>query len=56
MNQEIKLLLALNQIENITQLIHDNEYESYMISHLMPLHTEFKRQLTNLSNSTKLKE
>jgi len=55
-NQEIKLLLALNQIENITQLISNNEYESYLISHLIPIQTEVKRQLTNLTQSSKMKE
>jgi len=52
----MKLLFALNQIENITQLIKDNEYESYLISHLTPIHTELSRQLTNIKQSPKMKE
>jgi hypothetical protein len=56
MNQTTKLLLALSQVEDITKLISNNEYESYLISHLTPIHTELNRQLTNLTHSTKIKE
>jgi len=55
-NTKTKLLLALSQVEGITKLISDNEYESYFISHLIPIHTELNRQLTNLKQSSKIKE
>lgn len=56
MNERTKLILALNQIENITALTSDNEYKSYLISHLIPIQTELSRQLTNLTRSIKIKE
>jgi hypothetical protein len=37
------------QIENITNLMKDNEYEQFMVSHLIPLEVEIKRQLSNLN-------
>jgi hypothetical protein len=51
---ETKLILALSQVEGITKLIQDNEYESYFISHLIPIHSELNRQLTNLKQSSKI--
>jgi hypothetical protein len=48
MTDRIKLLFALMQIENISELMKDNEYEQFMVSHLMPLQVEIQRQLSNL--------
>jgi hypothetical protein len=56
MNQKTKLLLAINQVKNVASLIENNEYESYFISHLTCVHTELNRQLTNLTNSSKIKK
>jgi len=56
MNQQIKLLLALNQVKNISNLVEGNEYEKYMISHLIQVRVELSRQLTNLTQSSKIKE
>jgi hypothetical protein len=56
MNQTSKLLLALSQVEGITKLMKDNEYEQYIISFLVPIHTELNLQLTNLTQSSKIKE
>jgi len=56
MNQETKLLLALSQVEGISKLMKDNEYEQYLNSFLVPIHTELNRQLTNQTQSTKIKE
>ena len=56
MKQEMKLLFALQQIEGITQLIQNNEYEQYFTSLIVPIHTELRRQLTNLTHSSKLQE
>ena len=55
-NTKTKLLLALSQVEGITKLISNNEYESYFISHLIPIHAELNRQLTNLTQSSKMEE
>jgi hypothetical protein len=48
MDDKIKFLLALMQIENISNLMKDNEYEQFIVSHLMPLKVEIQRQLSNL--------
>jgi hypothetical protein len=45
MDQTIKLLLILDQIENLTKLIEGNEYETFYGSHLIPLYYETQRQL-----------
>jgi hypothetical protein len=56
--QTIKLLLILNQIENITKLVKDNEYENYYKSYLSPIFYETKRQLllTKTQNCTTIVE
>jgi len=56
MTSETKLLLALQQIENLTSLLHQNEYEKYFDIRLIQIQTELKRQLTNLQNSSKIKK
>jgi hypothetical protein len=56
MNQTTKLLFALMQIEGITKLMHNNESEHYINSFLTPIHAELNRQLTNLTQSSKIKE
>ena len=50
MNDKTKLILAMMQVENISNLMKENEYEQFMVSHLIPLKVEMKRQLSNLSN------
>ena len=58
MNNTIKLILILNQIENITKLVEDNEYENYYKSYLSPIYYETKRQLllTKTQNSITIEE
>lgn len=56
MNEETKLLLALQQVEGIIELTKDNEYKQYIFMHMNTVYWELKRQLTNLSTSTKIKE
>ena len=53
MDQKSKLILALIQIENISNLMHGNVYEGFMSSHLLPLKYEFERQLVLLTNKNK---
>jgi hypothetical protein len=48
MDEKTKFILALVQIDNITNLMKENEYEHFMVSHLMPLKIEIERQLSNL--------
>lgn len=54
MNEETKLILALYQIENLTSLLSQNEYQQFLYSHLIPIKVELQRQLTNLSHSSKM--
>jgi hypothetical protein len=58
MNQQLKLVFILDQIENLVALVENNEYESYYISHLLPIFFETKRQLllTKTQTSTTIKE
>lgn len=51
MNQEIKLHMALIQIDNLTELLSDEPYFAYFTSHLIPIKYELERQLTCLTNS-----
>jgi hypothetical protein len=50
MNQETKFHLALIQIENLSQLVKDNEYEHFLVSHLVPIKVELQRQLSCIKN------
>ena len=45
MNKQTKLIFALMQIENISQLMRGNQWEGFTSSHLLPLKYEFERQL-----------
>jgi hypothetical protein len=54
MNDEVKLHFALQQVDNLTNLLQNNEYESFFASHLIPIHYELKRQLTNILANAKL--
>jgi hypothetical protein len=56
MTQQNKLILALQQIENLTSLLEGNEYETFLNSHLISIQVELQRQLTNLQHSSKIKE
>ena len=59
MNEETKLLLALYQVDGITQLTKDNEYKHYLYSKLSSIKCELERQLANLTNTniyTKIEE
>ena len=56
MSEQTKLILALMQIDNITSLIKDNEYQKFMYGHLVSVRVELKRQLTNLTHSSKIEE
>lgn len=59
MKEEIKFIFALQQIENIGNLIEGNQYEKFFISHLLPMKFEIERQiscLTGHNQSTTIKE
>jgi hypothetical protein len=58
MNQQTKLILALQQIENLSKLMSGNQWEGFFASHLLPIKFELERQisLTNPKSSAKLEE
>jgi hypothetical protein len=55
-NTEQKLELALQKVGEMTELVENNQYEDFFVSHLLPIEFELKRQLTNLQHRSKIKE
>ena len=55
MDEKTKLILALYQVDGITQLTKDNEYKQFIFMHLNSIKYELERQLTNISESSKIK-
>ena len=53
MNQTIKLILALQQIENIRNLLKDGQYAGFFSSHLLAVKFEIERQLACLTQHDK---
>lgn len=47
MSDKTKLILALMQIDNLTNLLKDNEYQKFLYSHLISIQVELKRQLSH---------
>tara|TARA_B100000029_G_scaffold509953_1_gene600292 strand:- start:879 stop:1058 length:180 start_codon:yes stop_codon:yes gene_type:complete len=41
---------ALSQVENLSSLLENNEWENYLYKHLIPLKCELQRQLSLLTN------
>ena len=59
MNKQTKLILALQQVNNIYELLQDGQYAGFFASHLLPIKFEIERQLYCLTNTqphTKIKE
>lgn len=59
MDRHIKLVLALQQTENIYELLKDGEYAGFFSSHLLPIKFEIECQLvclTNTNNYSKIGE
>lgn len=48
MTSKTNLILALQQIENISNLVRHNNYEGFFTSHLLPIRFELERQLSLL--------
>ena len=51
MNSQMKLVLALQQIENIYELLQDGPYAGFFSSHIFPIKFELQRQLSLLTNT-----
>lgn len=59
MDQKTKLIFALQQTENIFELLKDGEFTGFFSSHLLPIKFEIERQLfclTNTNNCSKIGE
>ena len=56
MKDEVKLILALQQINNLTDLLQGNEYQLFLYGHLISVRCELERQLTNLTHNANIKE
>lgn len=59
MDRQMKLLLALQQIENVSKLLGDGQFAGFFSSHLVPIKFEIERQiccLTNSQNNLKIEE
>ena len=57
--QQTRIMLALMQINNITELLKDNEYKVMIYGHLISIKVELDRQLSCLTSTnyyTKIKE
>ena len=48
MNDKTKLILAIMQVENIIDLMKQNEWEQFMMSHLILVKIEMERQVSNM--------
>ena len=56
MTDEMKILLALQQLDNVMELVKGNNWEIFFSRQLLPAHYELRRQLTCLQHSAKIKE
>jgi len=55
MNNETKLVFALEHVAHLEDLIVDNEYETYLSQNLSTMKFEFMRQLDNEQTRKKTK-
>jgi len=51
MDESTRLILALQQVENICSLTKNNEYRVFIHNKLISVKYELERQLSNLSNN-----
>ena len=56
MKDDIKILLALEQLENVMKLVEGNQWEIFMSRHLIPVRCELRRQLTCVQHSAKIEK
>ena len=59
MTETQKIINALSQVDDLTTLLEDNEWKTFLYSHLIPIKYELQRQqglLTNQTNSTNIEE
>ena len=56
MNDQTKLVFALEHVAHIHDLIKDNEWEEYLKGNLVTIEYELERQLSNPSTKKQLKQ
>jgi hypothetical protein len=54
MTSKTNLILALQQVENIGNLVRENNYEAFFTSHLLPIKFEIERQIALQNNGKKV--
>lgn len=52
MTSEAQLVSALIYVDNLTETLKDNEWKTYIYSHLLPIKFELQRQLTNMQQQS----
>ena len=52
MNEHTKLILALQQIDNLTSLLEGNQYQDFLYSKLISTRIELQRQLNHYGTTT----
>ena len=56
MNDDTKILLALEQLENVMTLLEGNQWQMFVSRHLIPVRCELRRQLTCVQHSAKIEK
>ena len=51
MTEEAKLVIALQQVNNLVSLLKGNQYENFICSKLISLQIELQRQLSLLTKT-----
>ena len=52
MKEQTKLILALQQIDNLTSLLEGNQYQDFLYSKLISTRIELQRQLNHYGTTT----
>jgi hypothetical protein len=52
MTSKTKLILAIQQIDNLTSLLEGNEYQDFLYSKLISTRIELQRQLNHYGKTT----
>lgn len=47
MTEKEKLIIALMQIDSLTELLQGNEYQQFLYGHLIQTQVEIRRQLSH---------
>ena len=54
MDEKMKLILALHQVDNIVELTKDNEWSGFIAQRMISVKSELQRQLSLLTNPPQL--